>query len=668
MKKKEIPFNVVSDIERILVKEASCNAREHQSVLKVRSLILAGICHFLDYKILNIDEVGVVIVAFNPDSSVRRALKNLQRFGYATIQELANALNHGQLTVSQKERRQLRRDIVEVQSYFKVVFGVHKKNGVEYVEYKTPFWYSKSKVNGFFQVRITRDSVFEAAARAQLVNPALPISDCLQIVRDFEAIKRFFGEKTIDSAKKPDPDVMGGIPLMNNRKRVKMRSRTPMTLDVNWDTLHAVIGGPDMSDSKILKRVLADGTVVETLDENDCWHQNRYEFFGYSKEVADELMKVCGQRLPEQEVQAIIMAAKKHKDVCLALLLLKQILQSASTAIKVQKTRYETLYKKGSYRAETWSNQAKEESNEFYPEIRNQARLICELGKVSDPVERVRCALACVLFTNLNTKSQIKWDKLSGFAGNVLDVEWQIYKLYIEKDWRWTPQETMDEVSFADGIEVTDEILAAINETVAEFVNGAVYDDEGEEILVGDTELNGKLTIRVADDKIYACKSLVEVLNGMIPKANSSHLLFVTNEEMDVERFKGAVKQQPIALAPMNHDAILVTNPDGSRTQVGRFRTASHFVNDKPVNSRVTNKLYGGNNGVFGTVTKVIHGVYDSPRGRKKIAIGLIETSRPVCDTEAEYLVPDKKVSFEPAKPVFNFTAPVSLEDLGLTF
>lgn len=652
--------------ESAMVAVAHMEARQ-QKVLKVRTLKQAGICHWADYDLLGIDEVGVVIVNFNPDSSIRRALKNLQRFGYATVKELVNALNHGQVQTSQKERRQLRRDVTEVQSYFRIVFGVHKDNQKEYVSYETPFWYSEETVNGFLQVQVTRDGVFEAAARAQLVKPNLPIDECLQVVRDFEAIKRFFGEKTIDSAKKPDPDIMSGIPLMENRKLVKMRSRTPMTLSLDWDNRRAVIGGPDMSDSKVIKRVLADKTVIETLDENDCWHQSRSEFFGFAKELADELMTVNGQKLPEQEVQAIISTAKKHKDVCLALGLLKQMLQSTENSLRASEREYATKYKKGSYRAEAWAKIAKTERNELYPAFRNQARRILEIGKVMDPVERVRCALVAVLFENCDTsRSQIKWDKLSGFAASVLDVEWQIYKLNIERSNPWTPQETMDLVKFNE--ELSDEELVALNGTVMTFEDGAVYDEEGEEVCYGPSTLNGEFTLRVADDGIYACKNLTEVLTALIPQADDTKVLFVTNEKTDVERFKEAVKQQPITLAPMNRDAVLVTNEDGSRTQVGRFRTASHFVNDKPVNSRVTNKLYGGSNGVSGTVTKVIRGIYDSARGRQQVAISFLETGRPVTDTEAEDLVPDNKVSFEPAKPVFNFTAPVSLEDLGLKF
>lgn len=656
MKQKENCVQNITDAMRTFVSEASKAARETQKVLRVKSLLQAGICHYLDYMLLGIDEVGVVIVNFNPDSSERRALKNIASFGFATVQETKNALNRGKIGGTQRERRQLKRDIAEVEAGFRVKYGIG--NG-EVARYETPFEYSVTEINGFLQVKVTRDGVFEACARAQRLDPAIPISEAIQVVRDMEAIKRFFGEKTIDSAKKPDKDVMGGIPLMDNMKRVKMRSRTALSLTLNWDSRKAVIGGfkkDPNRDTELVKRVNKDGSVTEFVDLNDMWNQSRSEFFGYAKEIADELMKVSGQQLPREEVLAVMMAVKKHGDVVRALALLKQILQSATTALAKKKAEYESLYKKGSYRAEAWAKTAKAENNELYPDVRNQARLICELGKVNDPVERVRCALASVLFQNLNTKAQVNWDKLSGFVSNALDVEWQIYKLHVEKGNAWTPQETMDEVSFNE--ELTDEQLVAINGTTMVFENGASYDEDGEEVCYGKVELNGEFTIRVADDGIYACRNLTEVLTGLIPKANSDRILFTTSEKTNVKAFKAAVLQQPVTLAPMKRDAILVTNQNGAIRQVGNFRTVDHFDmvqgKFKPAISRVTNKLYGGNAGVTGTVEKVIHGVYETARGRQEIAI---------CTMSITHETPVPKFSVSEA-PRFDFNGKVRFEDL----
>lgn len=646
---------IITDKTRAFVAEASKAARDTQKVLRVKNLLQAGICHYLDYALLGIDEVGVVIVNFNPDSSERRALKNIARFGYQTVAETKTALNKGQIGGTQKERRQLRRDIAEVEYGFRVKYGIGQSDDT--AVYESPFFYSDVEINGFMQVQVTRDGVFEACARAQKLSAKIPVAEALKVVRDMEAIKRFFGEKTIDSAKKPDKDIMGGIPLMDNMKRVKMRSRTPLTLTLNWDSRRAVVGGfkkDPNRDTELIKKVNKDGSVTEFVDLNDMWNQSRSEFFGYAKEVADELMRVSGQQLPREEVLAITMAVKKHGDVVRALALLKQILQSASTALARKKAEYESLYKKGSYRAEAWAKTAKAENNELYPDVRNQARLICELGKVNDPVERVRCALATVLFQNLDTKSKINWDKLSGFVSNALDVEWQIYKLHVEKSNPWTPQETMDKVSFVDGIEATDEILAAINETSAEFVNGAVYDEDGEEILVGNVELNGEFTIRVADDGIYACRNLTEVLTGLIPKADPSRVLFVTKGgKVDIEAFKSAVVNHSVTLAPWNKDAIIM-NDNGKLVEVGKFRTEFMFK----AFSSVTMALYGDKQGKVGTVTKVIKGFYDSKAGREEIAICTLCAAREASETEAEHVVPVKSVRFEKKKPVFNFNGP----------
>lgn len=654
--KKEI----INDNIRAFVSEASKAARDTQKVLRVKSLLQAGICHYLDYMLLGIDEVGVVIVNFNPDSSERRALKNIARYGYETVTETKKALNQSKIGGTQKERRQLRRNIAEVEAGFRVKYGIGESETV--ARYETPFEYSATEINGFMQVKVTRDGVFEACARAQRLDPVIPISEALQVTRDMEAIKRFFGEKTIDSAKKPDKDVMGGIPLMDNMKRVKMRSRTALTLSLDWDARRSVIGGfkkDPNRDTELVKKVNKDGSVTEYVDLNDMWNQSRSEFFGYAKEVADELMKVSGQQLPREEVLAITMAVKKHGDVVRALALLKQILQSASTALARKKAEYESLYKKGSYRAEAWAKTAKAENNELYPDVRNQARLICELGKVNDPVERVRCALATVLFQNLDTKAQVNWDKLSGFVSNALDVEWQIYKLHVEKSNPWTPQETMDAVEFAN--ELSDEELVALNGKTMTFEDGAAYDENGEEVCYGKVELNGEFTIRVADDGIYACRNLTEVLTGLIPKADPSRVLFVTKGgKVDIEAFKAAVVNHSVTLAPWNKDAIIM-NDNGKLVEVGKFRTEFMFK----AFSNVTMALYGGKLGKVGTVTKVIKGFYDGKAGREEIAICTLCAAREASETEAEHVVPMKSVRFEKKKPVFNFNGPaVGFDDL----
>lgn len=614
-----------------------------------------------NYLSLGIDNVGTVISTFNLFDTALVAAIRLEKAGFTTVANVG--------TPASKE---LVRCAHNIQGIWMTVFGKLQAEGVRY---ETALKYDDvvENHNGMEYVKVELTDVKACFERAASIAACLPLADVIAFCRDAEAIKRFYGEYTIDATKKPE-DFLREKPFFDYMKNVAQRGRRELSVSIDRKANRVVMEGNELGakvgangqEQKLLTVVRdKSGKIVEREDGRgymykfdcvDLFQEVRAEAAEYLRELGELCLQVPVQKLPSSEMAEIkAVKDKMSKTVMPAVALQKEIWMSMSAAIQKQRRELEAKYGKKSYEVEQHVKDRKQHNNTCYVAVTNNTRRLFELAGISDAVIRIRCLLAIVM-GNLQT---VRWTELSDFAHSVLPEEWFIYTMTMMKGDRFTPQETMDKVSFIE--ELTDEELAGLNGKKVTFKDGMLIIN-GTIIAVADgVDLNGEFVLRVTDDGVFACHDIVSLVE--VPKADSNTTVFVTKADTkttgNVDYILDSVIDSEVTLAPYQKDAILV-NKNGNMERVGEFRCS---YNGK--NLHLLNSLYGNKQGVTGTVVEAVEGVYEEEgKGRKRIVVFVMKNTVETPDELAEAVVPDKTVAIEEKKPVIT----VKTTDFGLTF
>jgi hypothetical protein len=424
---------------------------------------------------------------------------------------------------------------------------------------------------------------------------------------------------------------------------VSQRSRKELSVSLDRNANRVVVEGASVAPAvdkdgkakKFLSVREKNGKPIEredgrgalmSFDMVDIYQEVRVEASKYLVELGELALKVPTQQLPKEEISAIAEVNRQYKKtVSPAVELLKQEWQSMANAIRRTRNEVERQFGKGSYAAEQHVKSAKRHNNACYDAVTNQLRTVFENAGIMDPVTRIRILLSAVM----GNLQKVDWAKLSDFAHSALPEEWFIYTMTMMSQDVWTPNETMDKVSFT--VELTDGQLAAINGRKVTFSDGMLAGKNGEIVAIADgVDLNGEFILRVADDGVYACHDIISLVQ--VPKANKNMVIFATASDpqtvANVDHILETMMDKEVRLAPFCKDAIVV---DGKA--VGKFRCS---LNGKT--SKAINDMYGGANGVRGYVTEVVRGQYEEQDGKvKKVAVVVLRNSiAPMLDDEVD--------------------------------
>ena len=277
---------------------------------------------WVNYISLGIDNVGTVISTFNLFDTALVGAIRLQKAGFVSVAQAEQA----------PLSEELSRCAMNVRNIWLTVFGELGEG----VTYKTALKYDNivKNHNGMEYVKVELDDVKACFARAAQISCALPLTDIESFCRDAEAIKRFYGEYTIDATKKPE-DFLREKPFFDYMKNVSQRSRKEFSVKIDRSAHVVKVEGASLAErvdedgkvqpfitvavnkkGKEIQREDGNG-VVRKFDCPDMFQEIRHESAKYLEELATLCMNVSVQKLPAEELKAIS-AVKKDKDtICL---------------------------------------------------------------------------------------------------------------------------------------------------------------------------------------------------------------------------------------------------------------------------------------------------------------------------------------------------------------
>jgi len=644
--------------EKMMV-DVAVNFKNAIEMVNSHSGSFVGYGAWANYISLGIDNVGTVISTFNLfDTSLVSAIR-LQQAGFVSVSQAEGA----------PLSKELGRCAMNIRNTWLTVFGELGEG----VHYETALKYDNvvANHNGMEYVKVELDDVKECFSRAAKINTALPLTDIESFCRDAEAIKRFYGEYTIDATKKPE-DFLREKPFFDYMKNVTQRSRQEFSVKIDRDTHTVKVEGASLAENvgedgkvqpfltiavdkkgKEIQREDGNGA-VRKFDCPDMFQEIRAQSAEYLKELATLCMGVPVQKLSAEELKKIA-NIKKDKDVnggviskvlIPALGMQRGVWQSMTDYVKTYQKQLERRYGKKSVEVDEFVKAQKQHNNVCYNAVTNNVRRLFESAGINDAVTRVRVLLA-VVCGNLQ---RVEWDKLSSFAQSALPEEWFIYTMTMMRDDVWTPSETMDKLVFRH--ELSDVELAGLNGVAVTLEDGML---RANGIVIAHTDgkdLNGQFVLRVTDDGVYACHDIISLVK--VPEADKNVTLFVTGADegtsSNLDNILEKVTGNEVRLVPFNGNAIMVNGE-----KVGKFRCN---INGK-VNGLV-NRLYGGAHGVKGNAVEVVRGRYEDEEKHvvRDIAVVVLKDTAAMTDEEVDGIgfTPEPEV---PAKTVVA-KAPVS--------
>ena len=644
----------------LMTKEMAAEMAVMENVISLGHDEFVGYAAFMNYALLGIEDVGTVIKTNNIWTSTLVASKVLKPFGFKTAWEAKEAQN-----VLNKDITWAANTIIGV---WATVFGVIKNS--EGVAYETALGYddNKSAHDGFEYVKVELDSAKACYDRASKMDGALNLDEVEQFSLDAEAIKRFYGEYTIDATKKPQ-DFLRDKPFFGYMQNVRQRSSEELSVSIDRNDKHIITEGVNVGYENKNWEMNIPGLVIKTdkkgkpvdredgrgplytYDMVDVYQLVRGEEGAaqYLVELAKLAAAVPTQVLPKEEIHELKLVKDAYKSTLVyGAIFMKNMWQSMTAAIRRLKKEVEKKYGKKSYTAEQYVKAQKKHNNECFAAITNQLRIMFEDANVMDPVTRVRVLLAAVI-NNGESLQRADWAKLSDFAHSALPEEWFCYTMHIMRNDAWTPAETMDKLTLL--VELSDAQLTAINGRKVVLQDGMLVGKNNEVVgFVDGMDMNGEFVLRVADDGVYVCHDVVSLVE--IPKADRNVTIFTTKSDRytvaNLNAILEGMMDKEVRLVPTDGDAIVV---DGQK--IGEFRCgltkklfnkdgSPKMKNGKQAFERLgvttINGLYGGSNGVRGYVSEVVRGEYEEENGKlnKCAVIVLKNITAPMTDEEVD--------------------------------
>ena len=189
----------------------------------------------IQFRFNDVDDVGKVISAHNPDTDMKVCARKIKELGFENVFEAEQAVK----TISEENKKNFLNLMANnIIHYFDVVHGVrymdtHAQNTKKY---ERQLNYSEGIQENMETVRVTfegREKVYEAI---QSFLRFLPIDDCIALGEELEAVKRGDAETSIDTAKKPYVMVLFGLFGIAGGNNYRMMSKKEIGVGINWAT------------------------------------------------------------------------------------------------------------------------------------------------------------------------------------------------------------------------------------------------------------------------------------------------------------------------------------------------------------------------------------------------------------------------------------------------
>lgn len=463
--------------------------------------------------------------------------------------------------------------------------------------YQTPLRYRC--VDGQMTVFVTAARAKKATVEASMINRHLLLDEVVQIALDQCAIKRFYGEKTIDSDKKPDPYILAGIFLFDRLLNVKQQGKVTIEIQLalEEDVKQVILKGGVRKEF----RQLTDVDVFESSNElfSCCTRNgnNVISMYDYVQDIRLPLFlylsrfgfKVISEisalqyGLSKDENEAVDAAADslgiKADDVIAVLQEFVEHWWTVSSVYREDELEENANVDISSKVRIEIIEQAKKsalsrDKNLSFRDVANQLRLFFELVGVNDPVQRIRLMLLAAK-RRQETKEQAKLGISLACPESLLQEEFILWILAATKGDNRVPKETRDVVRCGKGFSATPAQLQRLAGNKVPFVNGSCQNKKGVEMLRGDMELNGIFTLKLDDgDKLVATRPIAEMVT--VPKADHTKryvILASQKTEADVQVILDKLYDGPTTLVPTNKVGLLKKS---NGEQVGTFRIAQN--------------------------------------------------------------------------------------------
>lgn len=543
-------------------------------------------------------EIGQVITAYNAWMTVEVFARTLRIKGWKSVFDILyydHLKRNGTKGLPDKPPTRLEAYMAKaINAFFCYMFDWSSGGKNAASVYKTPLKYRV--VDGQAVVFVTAANAKEATVAAGMINRHLLLDEVAQIALDQCAIKRFYGEKTIDSDKKPDPYILAGIFLFDRLLNVKQQGKVTIEIQLalEEDVKRVIMKGGIRKEFK----QLTDVDVFESSNElfSFCTRSgnNVISMYDYVQDIRLPLFlylsrfgfKVISEvsaleyGLPEAEVKAVDASADNlgaAADGVIAVL--QEFVEHWWTVSSVYREDElpdnSEVDLSSKFRNEIIKQAQKSalsrDKNLSFRDVANQLRLFFELNDVTDPVQRIRLMLLAAK-RRQETKEQEKLGISLACPESLLQEEFILWILAATEGDDRVPKETRDVIHCGTGFKASQSQLQRLAGNKVPFVNGSCQNKKGIEMLHGDMELNGIFTLKLDDgaNNLVATRPIAELVT--VPKADSTKryiILASQKTEADVHDILDKLYDGLTALVPTANVGAL-KKPNGER--VGTFR------------------------------------------------------------------------------------------------
>lgn len=525
-----------------------------KTVVYARTWIGAGA--FVGRQVSVTWEVGQVITGYNPTNTILIYGLELARL----VGKDPSRIFVAGLADSRKADPQVQKLARVIRDYFTYTcdHGTDREE-VEKQAYVTPIAYRKDAATGQDIAYVTPESAKEVFARMRKISRNLPLDQVIQCSYDMGAVKRLYGEGTIDGDKKPDPKVLEGIFGFDVLSAIKQRGKSDIKVELAYET------GEDGSRYAVAK---INGDVLEpqgdrtpdawfsaSKSRNDGWGGNALSFSCISKEsgrffledfvqnirlplfrmlakrgvkLAATLNKPAGSfKLPEEEAKAVSKVIGTVGEAVRSSLIAS--LQSCARDWWAVNTMFGVEADENSNDptqrliAKSAKDEMREEKNLLFQHgISNKVRLLFEAAGIEDPVDRVR-----LVFFSLGKMRDDCTVNAIGFMKSAIPEELLLWVLNVDEtklvdkagSQVHVTRETCDRVRLVGPLaSMPIEKRVKLDGKKVTFDRGVLF-FKGREVAMADESLNGVFTLRVdeLDGEVTAhcpIKDLVTVPAG----------------------------------------------------------------------------------------------------------------------------------------------------------
>lgn len=547
------------------------------------------------YTSIDLKEVGLVISGKNADSFVGRRAKKLILHGWKTVQEVidtVNAKRHENATKLTNREKADEKYAEDILKYFQCVHWnrVTTTRLRESANFSGKPYESALEhiVNGaavhdnMEVVRVCTAAVYETYKRIEydLANE-LPLEEVLQISFDLECIKRFFGELTIDCTKKPNPEVLKGVPKLKEGLCFSLNSKLDIQYEIDWKNKKSRIRMWDKKRAEYTTTfpnsdeegkggyknfrlrgieithkslgsdetcVTSNGTIVTEKDEEGVEWIRRYAgvqddfkilqiaIGSLTDEIAEVALDHCDQRLPQEEMGKIISYRNSTetpvREILRALLVVKGMHQNVTKGLENKFKSLTAFVSRYSNQYKAYDIQYKEEKRKAYNAVTNLIRVLFDTAEKMykihfDAFERTRMLWAICFPTD-----EIDWETISSFPATTLQEEFAKWQLAITNEYGKGAKtnKSFDRIHLskrmAEGLTaISDADFAKLDGVEVVLRKGCWFNSRGEYVgSTRDPEMNGTFTISadVENRTLYACAELQNMMS--VPAADPSTL------------------------------------------------------------------------------------------------------------------------------------------------